>query len=119
MAQGLQRAAQAAKRTRYPDTPEVAVRQVWADNDERRWCSREVTVLSFGERTRQVWRKAKGAVKGHYEDVPYRVAVCSVTIGGKARRGTTAIDVARFFPTATGYRYLRTLPAAETPGASS
>ena len=108
MGEGLKRAALAAKRTRYPGTPEVEPRQVWGDVAQAA-AQREITVLRFDTKTRLVWRDAVGGVPGHYDhDVPYRVAVCTVKIRGKQRTGTVSIDVARFFPTKNGYRYLRT-----------
>jgi len=85
---------------------------VWADLGYRTDEGREVTVISLGEKTKQVWRKpTPGMAKGHYEEVPYRVAICTVSIGAKQRKGTVSIALDRFFPTKAGYRYLRTLPA--------
>lgn len=111
MGEGLKKAARAAKRTRHPGTPEVAVRQVWADLGYRTDEGREVEVISLGEKTKQVWRKATETEPSGYVTVPYDVAVCSVAIGGKKREGMVSISLDRFYPTKTGYRYLRTLPA--------
>ena len=93
MGEGLQRAARAARRTRYPGTPEPAIGQVWASVANP---SREVTIKGFG------------TVRRH--GVDKCAATCAVTVGGKPRQGT-AIDCDLLVPTAKGYRYLRPMGA--------
>jgi hypothetical protein len=93
MAQGLQEAARAAKRTNYPGAPAVEPRQVWGACDKR--CNGcEVRVDSV--------------VDGF--------AHCTVIAGAHGTKvsgkGTTRISLDRFFPRATGYKYLRTEAAS-------
>lgn len=88
MGAGLQRAAAAAKRTRYPNTPAPAVGQRWRDNDKRCNHQREVVILAI-------------APNAALSDV----ATCDVYIDGTHER-STRIACSRFVPKATGYRYV-------------
>lgn len=101
MGEGLKRAALAVKRTRYPGTPEVAVCQVWEDCDARSrnadGTPREVLVLSIGK-THADCKVLDATRAGTPAKREQRVNV----------RRVVSIRIDRFFPTSTGYRYLRT-----------
>ncbi len=94
MGEGFQRATRAATLTRYPGTPAAAPRQVWADNDSRA-NGREVRIDS---------------IEAGYAHCTVIAGAAGTHVSGK---GTARILLSRFIPNATGYRFLRTLPAEE------
>ncbi len=98
MGEGLRRAARAAKRSNFENTPKPAVRQVWADLDKRQ-AGREVRIDSITE----------------------SFAYCTVIAGTPTSIGRpTRIHLDRLLPKANGFRYLRTedepVPTQEVPG---
>ena len=96
MGAGLQRASDAAKRSRHPGTPAPAINQRWRDNDTRSGIVREVVIVELRE-----------------EGLKVR---CDIYNGGVKAPKQTTIACKRLVPTSTGYTYVGEGPPAQMPG---